>query len=156
MRLSTWKRSFVSSVAAAGIVVGTLAGASGTAAAAPADTKSATATKIAPQAVQNLGLSVRQAKGIQRRHQEVGYNPGAIDGQLGTGSWKAIQRALRDHHGYAGAIDGIVGPNTIRALQRSLKANNWGYTGAIDGIAGPGTRAAFARWANWCVDRYNY
>ena len=49
MRLSTWKRTLVSGVAAAGITVGTLAGASATATAAP--TTPAVTTEIAPQAV---------------------------------------------------------------------------------------------------------
>ncbi|GGS52043.1 hypothetical protein GCM10010270_23330 [Streptomyces violaceus] len=155
MRLSVWKRTFVSGVAAAGISVSTLVGASATAVAAPADTTPAVVTKISAQAVQNLGLSIRQAKGVQRRYQELGYAPGTIDGYLGTNSWKAIQRGLRDHNGYTDDIDGIVGPNTIKALQRGLK-DHWGYTGPIDGIAGDGTRAAFARFGTWCADKYGY
>ncbi|MFE2296391.1 peptidoglycan-binding protein [Streptomyces sp. NPDC059452] len=153
MRLSTWKRTVVSGVAVAGIAVGTLAGASA-AAAAPVNTAPAVTAEIAPQAVENLGLSVRQAKGLQHRLQVVGHNPGAIDGYLGTNSWKALQRSLRTH-GYTGAIDGIVGPNTIRALQRALK-EDFGYTGAIDGIAGSGTRAAFARCGNHWANQYGY
>lgn len=157
MRLGNWKRTLVSGVAAAGITAGTLAGATATAtAAAPVDTPSAVTADISPQAVENLGLSIRQAKGVQHRMRAFGYNPGTIDGYLGPNSWKAIQRALRDGgYGYNDAIDGIVGTNTIKALQRMLK-ESWGYTGAIDGIAGSGTRAAWARFGTWCADRYGY
>lgn len=96
-----------------------------------------------------------RAKGIQRHHQELGYNRGAVDGERGTNSWKAIRRALRIDYGYTDRIDGIVGPNPIEALQRGLK-EAWGYTDPIDGIAGSDIRAAFARWANWCVELYGY
>lgn len=154
MRLSVWKRAFVSGAVAVGVAVGTLAGTSATAAAAPTDnTPAVAAADVTPQAVENLGLTTRQAKGVQRRLKEFGYDPGAIDGQLGPNSWKAMQRGLRQL-GYTGPIDGIVGPNTIKALQRAMK--HWGYTGPIDGIAGPGTRAAFARFANYCVNLYGY
>ncbi|MER7405068.1 peptidoglycan-binding domain-containing protein [Streptomyces sp. NPDC000070] len=156
MRLSTWKRTFVSGVAVAGITFSALACASATAAAAPTATTPAVSTKIAPQATQNLGLSIRQAKGVQRHLKEFGYNPGTVDGYLGTDSWKAMQRALRDEgYGYTSAIDGIVGTNTIQALQRALK-KNWDYAGPIDGIAGDGTRAAFARMGNAYANQYGY
>ncbi|MBB1246128.1 peptidoglycan-binding protein, partial [Streptomyces durbertensis] len=114
----------------------------------------AATAQITPQAVENLGLTVRQAKGIQRHLWQLGHDPGTIDGQLGTNSWKAMQRSLRSY-GYSDAIDGIVGPNTIKALQRMLK-QHWGYSGAIDGIAGSGTRAAFARCGTAWANNYGY
>lgn len=99
-------------------------------------------------AVNNLGLSGQQARYVQcfLRTHPANYT-GAIDGQLGTNSWKAMQRWLAEYWNYNDSIDGIVGPNTIRALQRML-AFGWGYTDPIDGIAGPDTRAAFKRFAN--------
>jgi len=48
---------------------------------------------------------------------------------------------------YTGAIDGLLGTNSWKAYQRWLK-EYWGYTAAIDGIAGSGTKAAFKRLAN--------
>ncbi|GFH81531.1 MULTISPECIES: peptidoglycan-binding domain-containing protein [Streptomyces diastaticus group] len=154
MKIGFWKHSFVSGVALFGVAAGALVGASGVAVAAP-PVSTVTATEVAPQSVENLGLTVRQAKAVQHRHREFGYDPGAIDGYLGTSSWKAIQQAFRDQGVYTGPIDGIVGPETIKALQRSSKSH-WGYTGAIDGIAGEGTRAAWARYADYCVDLYGY
>ncbi|MYR95417.1 peptidoglycan-binding protein [Streptomyces sp. SID8374] len=141
-------RTFVSVATAAGIAAGTL-GAAGTSFAATPAQQSAPAVSaeaVAPLAVVNLGLSTAQAKKVQGwLKRSYGYT-GAIDGQLGTNSWKAFQRFLR-HWGYDGAIDGVVGSGTVKALQRSLK-NQYGYTGAIDGIAGPGTQAAFKRLAD--------
>ncbi|MBQ0902031.1 hypothetical protein [Micromonospora sp. U21] len=104
----------------------------------------------ASAAVVNLGLDKQGAKRIQRWILTMyGYN-GAIDGVLGTNSWKAMQRYLANWPDqpspYRGAIDGIVGPGTIVSLQANLKKFN-GYTGVIDGIAGAGTKAAFRRKA---------
>ncbi|MGC9539944.1 hypothetical protein [Streptomyces sp. UG1] len=104
----------------------------------------------ASAAVVNLGLDRQGAKRIQRWILTMyGYN-GAIDGLLGTKSWKAMQRWLATWPSqpspYRGDIDGIVGPKTIVSLQANLKKFD-GYTGALDGIAGPGTKAAFRRKA---------
>ncbi|MEV4970264.1 hypothetical protein [Streptomyces scopuliridis] len=88
-------------------------------------------------AVNNLGLSTTKARYVQCRLQDhYDYN-GALDGRLGSGSWKAMQRDLKAHWGYKGAIDGIVGSGTVKGLQRSMKKHQ-GYSGKIDGIAGPG------------------
>jgi hypothetical protein len=94
----------------------------------------------------NVGLSVAQASNVQCWLQQFWGYPGPIDGDLGTNSWKAMQRFLRTHWGYTGAIDGVVGGGTVAALQRFLRV--WGYTGPIDGIIGNGTRAAFRNFAN--------
>ncbi|MFD4167326.1 hypothetical protein ACFWQ1_04635 [Streptomyces albidoflavus] len=104
----------------------------------------------ASAAAVNLGLDKQGAKRIQRWILTMyGYN-GAIDGVLGTSSWKATQRYLATWPGqpapYKGKLDGIVGPKTIVALQANLKKFH-GYTGALDGIAGNGTKAAFRRKA---------
>ncbi|MGW4383450.1 peptidoglycan-binding domain-containing protein [Kitasatospora sp. NPDC004531] len=97
--------------------------------------------------VVDLGLNTSQAKQVQfYLRYYVGVYTGAIDGLLGTESWKAMQRVLRSY-GYTGAIDGVVGTGTIKALQQYLKSDGF-YSGAIDGIAGSGTQAAFAAWAS--------
>jgi lysozyme family protein len=115
--------------------------------AAPALTQQQTATsKVGTLAVVNLGLSTRQAMNVQCWLEHWDYN-GAIDGLLGTNSWKAFQRYLEVARGYDGDIDGVVGPKTIQALQRLL-ASAWGYEGRIDGIAGDQTKDAFKRFAN--------
>lgn len=102
---------------------------------------------VAPLAVNNLGLSTAEAQNAQRSLRDAWGYTGAIDGQLGTESWKAIQRSLKANWGYTGAIDGVVGVGTISALQRALKSYGY-YTGAIDGIAGPATQSAFRMYVN--------
>ncbi|MGW2183913.1 peptidoglycan-binding domain-containing protein [Streptomyces sp. NPDC001732] len=146
MRSSRLVKAFATATALAGIAAGSLA-ASGTAFAVPEEkSPSLVARPASATEVVNLGLSVSQAKRVQLLlAYDWGYT-GAVDGQLGSGSWKAMQALLRNY-GYTGSIDGIVGSGTITALQRFLKY--WGhYSGAIDGVAGSGTRAAFAAWAN--------
>ncbi|MGA4857611.1 MULTISPECIES: hypothetical protein [Streptomyces] len=104
----------------------------------------------ASAAVVNLGLDKQGAKRIQRWILTMYGYKGAIDGALGAGSWKAMQRYLATWPGqpspYKGKIDGVVGPKTIVALQANLKKFH-GYTGALDGVAGSGTKAAFRRKA---------
>ncbi|MFJ8634749.1 peptidoglycan-binding protein [Streptomyces sp. NPDC093568] len=142
-------KTLVSLTAAVGIAAGSLAGAGAAFADSAQGTKpSVSAEAAVPLAVNNLGLSSQQAKNTQcfLRTAPASYT-GAIDGLLGTNSWKAMQRWLREYWDYNDSIDGIVGPNTIKALQRMLK-HAWGYTGAIDGIAGSGTKGAFQRFAN--------
>lgn len=145
MRPNVWTRTLVSVSAVVGLAAGSLATA-GTGFAA-ADTKPAAGSEVSVLAVNNLGLTVAEAKKVQDWLKQYWGYTGAIDGQLGTNSWKAFQRCLKQYWGYTGEIDGIVGPNTIKALQRLLK-DSWGYTGPIDGIAGAGTKAAFKRFAN--------
>ncbi|WP_103528305.1 peptidoglycan-binding protein, partial [Streptomyces sp. SM12] len=87
------------------------------------------AESVAPLAVVNLGLTTAQARNLQVYLRDLWSYTGAIDGQLGPASWRAMQRSLRSA-GYTGAIDGVVGPATVRALQRRLQS--YGYDGAID------------------------
>lgn len=103
----------------------------------------ATSQTITIKAVNNLGLNTERAKNWQCWLRDTGYSPGAIDGELGTNSWKAAQRGFNDLGLNAGTVDGDVGPNTTKALQRCL--NIFGYGLDVDGRAGPKTRAAF--WA---------
>ncbi|MCC2274374.1 peptidoglycan-binding protein [Streptomyces sp. ET3-23] len=138
---------------AAGLVLGltgTLAGAT-TATAAPAQQLSTRTVTI--QAVNNLGLNTSEAKSVQCYVRDSGYDPGTIDGQLGSNSWRAWQNLLNADGFNAGTADGIVGPNTISGLQRFLASFGLD-TGGIDGVAGPKTRAAWASFANargsWC------
>ncbi|WP_217168659.1 peptidoglycan-binding protein [Streptomyces sp. AC512_CC834] len=142
-------KALVSVTAAVGIAAGGLATA-GTAMAAPAPAQQRTASvEAAPLAVVNLGLSTARAQRWQCWLRDTGYNPGAIDGQLGTNSWKAAQRKFNDLNLGAGTVDGIVGPNTIKALQRYL--NIFDYNLAVDGIAGDKTKDAF-----WDFNDVNY
>ncbi|WP_030674788.1 peptidoglycan-binding domain-containing protein [Streptomyces rimosus] len=153
MRRRGVTRTVVSFAAVAGIAAGGLAGATSVAAQ-PAQPAQYTAQygighttgRLAPLAVNNLGLNASEATWVQcfiKRYYD--YN-GALDGKLGTDSWKAMQRFLKRHWGYNDDIDGIVGKNTISALQRNLKQYH-GYTGNIDGIAGAKTKAAFKDFA---------
>ncbi|NJQ15181.1 peptidoglycan-binding domain-containing protein [Streptomyces bohaiensis] len=117
----------------------------GAATAQPAERTVTASDTVVPFTVNNLGLSATEARKLQRWLRGWGYT-GSLDGQLGTNSWKAMQRWLKSEWGYTDAIDGIVGPNTIKALQRRLRDGGSGYRGPIDGIAGPDTRAAFNRF----------
>jgi hypothetical protein len=101
----------------------------GFAASAPTSKPAASSEAVVPLAVVNLGLSTAQARNVQCWLKANWGYTGALDGQLGTNSWKAFQRNLRTYWGYTGAIDGIVGSGTVKALQRLLK-DSWGYTGA--------------------------
>jgi peptidoglycan hydrolase-like protein with peptidoglycan-binding domain len=154
MALTRLTKTLLGTLTAAALGFGTLAGATA-ATAAPA--QQAPAGTVTIQAVNNLGLNTAEGKSVQcyvRDAVPVGkYNPGTIDGQLGTNSWKAWQRFLNDRGYNAGTVDGDVGPNTIRGLQRFLVAIGYD-TGGIDGDAGPKTRAAWKAFANlgggWC------
>ncbi|MET9566262.1 MULTISPECIES: peptidoglycan-binding domain-containing protein [Streptomyces] len=141
-------KALVSATAAVGIAAGGLATA-GTAMAAPAPAQQQAVTgEIGTLAVNNLGLTTTQAKRWQCYLRDWNFNPGTIDGQLGTNSWKAAQRFF-NYYGYNGdvalVVDGDVGPATIRALQRFLNARGYGLD--VDGIAGPKTKDAFADFA---------
>ncbi|MFE3169534.1 peptidoglycan-binding protein [Streptomyces sp. NPDC059224] len=149
MRSNLLARTLVGAVAVAGLAAGGLA-AAGTGYAAP---QSAARTAVSArtagiQAVNNLGLDTAHAANWQCWMARWGYNPGAIDGQLGTSSWKAAQRMFNDQGLGAGTVDGVVGPNTIRALQRYL--SQYGYNLDVDGVAGPATRAAFWDFNAYC------
>jgi lysozyme family protein len=142
MRRNSLAKALATAVAVAAL---TTVGASGAAYAVPAPR---VAAPQAATAVVNLGLTTTQAKHVQCFLAYGWDYNGAIDGALGTNSWKAMQRnlAAQSYADYNGDIDGIVGPQTVMALQRTLK-RAWGYTGQIDGVAGAGTQAAFARYA---------
>ncbi|CAL9568662.1 peptidoglycan-binding domain-containing protein [Streptomyces sp. enrichment culture] len=134
-------KTLVSVTAAVGIAAGGLATA-GTAMASPASARQAvSAEAVAPLAVVNLGLDTAHAKSWQCWLRTTGYDPGTIDGQLGTNSWKAAQRKFDAMGYYDDSIDGIVGPNTVKALQRYL--NLHGASLAVDGQAGPKTKSEF-------------
>ncbi|MCZ9346991.1 peptidoglycan-binding protein [Streptomyces sp. TRM76130] len=139
-------KAFVSVTAAVGIAAGGLATA-GTAMAAPATAAQGQAMSVRAGvlAVNNLGLDTAHAKSWQCWLRDTGYNPGTIDGQLGTNSWKAAQRKFNAMGYNAGTVDGIVGTNTIKALQRYL--NFHGAKLAVDGVAGPATKSAFWNFA---------
>ncbi|MFJ4467287.1 peptidoglycan-binding domain-containing protein [Streptomyces sp. NPDC089424] len=115
--------------------------------AAPAAQRTADVRAVAPLAVNNLGLTVTQAKKWQCYLRDWHYSPGVIDGQLGTDSWKAAQRAFNAWGYDAGVVDGIVGPDTIKALQRFLSGRP-GSSLEITGVAGPETREEFAEFAS--------
>ncbi|MFE9443383.1 peptidoglycan-binding protein [Streptomyces sp. NPDC006602] len=137
MRSNVLTRTVISLTAVVGLAAGTVA-AAGTsfAVSQPAAKTSVSAQDVSILAVNNLGLNTTRAKNWQCWLRDTGYNPGTIDGQLGTNSWKAAQRKFNDLGYNAGTVDGVVGTNTIKALQRYLGV-------AVDGVAGPNTKAAF-------------
>ncbi|WRZ88297.1 peptidoglycan-binding protein [Streptomyces sp. NBC_01007] len=143
----------MSATAAVGIAVGSLTGASA-AFSAPQSAAAAVSTQsVTVLAVNNLGLTTSEAKSVQCYVRDGGFSPGAIDGQLGTNSWKAWQGFLNAAGFNAGTVDGEVGPNTIRGLQRFLVYVGYD-TGGIDGVAGTKTRAAWKAFSHlgggWC------
>ncbi|MPY52209.1 peptidoglycan-binding domain-containing protein [Streptomyces acidicola] len=134
-------KTLVGLTAAVGIAAGTLGGAGTAFAAAVPAQQQVVSSEVTTLAVNNLGLNTTRAKNWQCWLRDTGYNPGTIDGQLGTNSWKAAQRKFNDLGLNAGPVDGAVGTNTIKALQRYL--NTYGYGLAVDGDAGTKTKAAF-------------
>ncbi|MEU6242979.1 peptidoglycan-binding domain-containing protein [Streptomyces sp. NPDC047024] len=149
MRPNAVTRALVTAAALAGLAAGGLAEA-GSALAAPAAPAATTVNsqQAAARAVNNLGLTAAEAKDVQRWLKRGGWGyQGAIDGQLGPASWKALQRFLRYNKYYGGPVDGIVGTGTVKGIQHALKALHF-YSGGIDGIAGPKTRAGFKKLAH--------
>lgn len=142
MRSNVLTRTVISLTAVVGLAAGTVAAAgTGFAASQPATKATVSAQDVSVLAVNNLGLNTARAKNWQCWLRDTGYNPGTIDGQLGTNSWKAAQRKFNDLGYNAGTVDGIVGTNTIKALQRYLNLHGYGLV--VDGDAGTKTRAAF-------------
>lgn len=155
------RKTLVPTAVAVALAVGTLAGAvPGYAVPQPATTARVTQPAMAEgdvgvQAVVNLGLTIRRAKGVQtwlkRFH---GFYNGPIDGELGSNSWRAIQQVLAIYYDYEGDIDGIPGTQTKKALQRFL--NHGGYNaGKVDGIWGRQSTNAWSDFADAMVDYYN-
>lgn len=149
------KRSLTRVVAGTTAVIGITAGSFALATPGMAATSSAPRpAAVAVTAVNNLGLTQNQAKGVQCFLDGSIYGNFVIDGYLGTESWKGIQRWLNNEWGQSLAVDGEVGPQTIKGLQHFLKNGNWGYTGALDGVAGPETQAAFARFGTSTFNQF--
>lgn len=67
----------------------------------------------------------------------------AVDGYLGTETWKAVQTFL-DKIGYKLTVDGINGPATTKALQQALNAK-LKINLVMDGIMGQATIKALQR-----------
>lgn len=79
--------------------------------------------------------------GVQKMLSRVYGYGGPIDNDPGDGTWKAMQKFLRNY-GYNGDIDGKPGNGTLSAVARWLRAK-WGYVG--NDQPGPVMQAAFAR-----------
>ncbi|MFD5629013.1 MULTISPECIES: peptidoglycan-binding protein [unclassified Streptomyces] len=160
MRTRTLRKTLVPLAVAAALAAGTLAGAAPGYAVPQATTarvnEPATAEgEAGVQAVVNLGLTVRRAKGVQtwlkRFH---GLYNGPVDGLLGTNSWIGIQQVLSLYNGYEGDIDGIPGTETKKALQRFLNYNGYN-AGKVDGIWGSQSTNAWSDFGDAMVDYYN-
>ena len=84
------------------------------------------------------------------------YVPIAVDGIWGNKTTRALQYALKHHHGALGltgelSVDGLLGPNTYRALQRLLNYKNMGPV-SEDGVFGRSTKMALQRYVMAAVD----
>ncbi|MFB7531401.1 peptidoglycan-binding domain-containing protein [Streptomyces sp. NPDC056178] len=146
MRSNRLVKTLIGATALVGITAGSLVACGTASAATPGRQQTALAGPASATEVVDLGLSVAQAKKVQNWLADLHGYTGPIDGALGTGSWQAMQRYLRQYS-YTGAIGGVVGTGTIKALQRFLKDFGY-YSGAVDGVAGAGTKAAFAEMAD--------
>lgn len=87
---------------------------------APVSTPTA-ATTPAPATTLKAGSSGPQVRTLQRALVSLGYSPGSIDGQYGTGTERALARFQQAHNL---AADGVLGPATLAALTNAL--NNRG------------------------------
>lgn len=67
----------------------------------------------AAHALSKYGSTGSEVTQIQQRLQELGYNPGKVDGIYGTQTQNAVISFQRD---YGLADDGIAGPKTLEAL----------------------------------------
>lgn len=76
--------------------------------------------------------------------QNTGWYTGAIDGQFGPLTVKALQAALANEHRYSASIDGQFGPLTVKALQGWLHDQRT-YDQPIDGEFGPATVSALQK-----------
>ena len=90
-----------------------------------------------------IQVSVEEGKTLQRVAQRGGYT-GAVDGVLGTNSWKGVQTVLKNQGFYSGTVDGVPGENTWKGVQRLAQLG--GYTGPVDGFPGSYTYAGLNAW----------
>ena len=108
----------------------------------------------------STGLAVKQ---LQQALRDLGYDPGAADGQFGSKTEAAVKSFQGDHDI---AVDGIVGDitwlnideadtsnptikkgstgNPVRRAQKRLTLGGYD-TGGVDGIFGAGTESAVKR-----------
>ncbi|MBK3577378.1 peptidoglycan-binding protein [Streptomyces sp. MBT65] len=142
MRSNLLARTLVGVTAVVALSVGSLATAGTSFAASQPAARSAVSAQTAGILSNNLGLSTERAKNWQCRLRDNGYDPGPINGILGTESWRAAQTMFNDLGLRTGPADGDPTTNTIAPLQRYL--NLFGYGLVVDGNAGPLTKVAFS------------
>lgn len=66
------------------------------------------------------GLSGTSVRALQTRLQQLGFNPGGLDGAFGPNTEAAVRRFQAAHHLQN---DGVVGPQTWRALGVTVNSN---------------------------------
>ncbi|WP_019061325.1 hypothetical protein [Streptomyces prunicolor] len=144
MRSNVLARTLVGVTAVVGLSVGSLATAGTSFAASPPAAKPAVnaPTIGIPIPPNNFGLSTERAKDWQCRLRDNGYDPGPINGILGSESWRAAQTMFNDLGLRAGPVYGDPATNTLVPLQRYL--NLFGYGLTVDGDAGLRFQAAFS------------
>ncbi|WP_329255461.1 peptidoglycan-binding protein [Streptomyces sp. NBC_01478] len=144
MRSNVLARTLVGVTAVVGLSVGSLATAGTSFAASRPAAKSAVSAPTigVPIPSNNFGLTTERAKNWQCRLRDNGYDPGPINGILGSESWRAAQSMFNDLGLRAGPVDGDPATNTLVPLQRYL--NLFGYGIAVDGIFGVQTKSAFS------------
>lgn len=88
---------------------------------------------------------------VQKMLADQGLYGGAIDGDPGPITWRAIQTWLNRYGLYGGAIDGIPGPLTYAGFQQ-YGAKNGNYSGPMDNVLGPRSWAGFAQTLREDID----
>ena len=133
--------------------------------AAPASASPAAVAPSSTKPVLKKGSSGASVSEMQQLLKNLGFDPGAVDGQFGPGTEKAL-KAFQSAKGLA--VDGICGPNTWAALNNAAAASNpvlkkgssgaavtqmqqllktAGFDpGAADGQFGPNTDAALKKF----------
>ena len=144
MRSNVLARTLVCVTAVVGLSVGSLATAGTSFAASRTAAKPAVSAPTigVPIPSNNFGLTTERAKNWQCRLRDNGYDPGPINGILGSESWRAAQSMFNDLGIRVGPVTGDSATNTLVPLQRYL--NLVGYSIAVDGVFGARTRTAFS------------
>jgi peptidoglycan hydrolase-like protein with peptidoglycan-binding domain len=82
-------------------------------------TTASTPAIVVPTSTLKPGDTGAQVTELQKALAHVGYSPGAIDGNYGSGTTDAVKR-FQQAHGLT--ADGVAGPQTLAALETAVQS----------------------------------